>query len=130
MTPHWTQQYVGLPYVVGACDCASLTERVQQEQFGRELSLPSARAKNHRGWSKQINHHRDNFVQPTDTPAEGDLVLMAGRGYLNHIGTLVIIEAERHVLHAMYAAKQVCLHKLARLEDVGLKLEGIYTWRR
>lgn len=127
--PHWTQQYVGLPYEAGACDCASLTERVQREQFNRALCLPSARAGNHRGWSRQIKRHRDDYAQPTDNPIEGDLVLMFGRGYLNHIGTLVVIEAERYVLHAMFAARQVCMHKLSQLDDVGLKLEGLYQWR-
>ena len=128
MAPHWTRQYVGLPYIVGACDCASLTERVQREQFGRTLCLPSAQGNNHRDWSKQIAEHKDRFVQPATDPQEGDIVLMAGRSYLNHIGTLVIIEHERYVLHAMFAAHQVCLHRLTRLDDVGLIIEGIYTW--
>lgn len=127
---HWTDRYVGLPYVEGECDCASLTERVQREQFGREIALPSARADNHRGWSEQIRQHRDDYVLPTRAPVEGDLVLMIGRGYLNHIGTLVLVEGVHYVLHAMYAARQVCMHRVARLADVACGWRGITSGER
>jgi len=128
---HWCEQYVGLPYVEGDRDCASLTEQVQREQFGRQLCLPTARANNYRGWSRQIAQCRDDFVQQTDDPVDGDLVLMFGRGHLNHLGTLLIIESEFYVLHAQRSAGQVCLHRLSRLEALtGLKVEGFYSWRR
>lgn len=126
---HWCEQYVGQPYIEGQNDCAALAERVQRDVFGRDITLPQHRAAGVRGWSEQIAAGKDEIAECTDTPEEGDAVLMIGRGRLNHIGIYVRINGVPHVLHAMKDAGQVCLHRLRDLGGLSLSVEGFYKWR-
>jgi len=126
---HWTEHYIGAPYVEGKNDCASFTARVQREWFGREIPLPVDREANYLGWSRQIESHREDYAAPTETPEEGDAVLMIGRGRLNHLGTYCLIGGEQYVLHAMKSAGQVVLHRVRDLPMYGLTVEGFYRWR-
>ena len=125
---HWTDAYIGLPYIEGENDCAAFTARVQREVFGREIRLPSERAAGVRGWSAQIEAHRDDVARPTHSPVEGDAVLMIGRGRLCHIGTFVPIHGALWVIHAMRSAGQVVMHRIHALPRVGLEVEGYYRW--
>lgn len=127
-TSHWSDNYIGRPYIPGIQDCASFAARVQREVFNRPIILPADRASGMRGQSRQLMDAIDDYGQVTTSPQEGDAVLMAGRGRLNHIGVLVIIDNVQYVLHAMRDAKQVCLHKLRSLDRIGLSVEGFYTW--
>lgn len=127
MASHWAVAYVGLPYA--SADCAQLAERVQREQFGRELALPTERAVGLRELSRQIDDWRHRLAEPTRAPAEGDAVLMLARGRLMHIGIYCLIEGQPHVLHAMRNAGQACLHLLRDLPRQGLTVEGFYRWK-
>jgi len=126
---HWAEHYVGEPYIEGGNDCAALAARVQQEVFGRRIALPVERMSDYRGWSRQIEMHRDDYADPVDAPAEGDAVLMVGRGRLNHIGTYCELNGAPCVLHAMKSAGQVVLHPIRDLGRYGLEVEGYYRWR-
>lgn len=132
-TQHWTAGYIGLPYIPGVADCAHLVERVQREVFGRELRLPADRP----GWrSRDLSDaivaaqpdYADRRARAADAQ-EGDAVLMVGAGRLNHLGVLVLMGAERHVLHAFVRCRQVVLHRERELERWGLAIEGYYAWR-
>jgi len=125
---HWSSQFVGLPYSHDDMDCAALCERVQREIYGRTLRLPRERATGYRGQSRQILAHRDAVATITETPREGDGVLMIGRGHINHIGIYCMIGTEAWVLHAMKSAGHVVLHRLRSLPAVGLTVEGFYRW--
>ena len=59
---------------------------------------------------------------------DGDLVLMVGAGYLDHIGVHVCTAGERWVLHNFIRARQVVLHRLRDLGQWGLTVEGVYAW--
>jgi len=103
---HWSEGYIGLPYIPGAHDCAHLVERVQREIFGRAVAVPAERS----GWrsrelSAQIAEAAPGLarrrtgepqawdpravLQEQDDACDGDPVLMIGAGRLNHIGVLV-----------------------------------------
>lgn len=125
--PHWSAAYVGLPYMKDQFDCAGLVERVLREVFARELALPKERAADVAGLSVQIAAHRREFARRCDSPAEGDGVLMIGRGRVNHIGLWCFID-ESYVLHNMRNAGQVCLHRVRELDRYGLFVEGYYRW--
>ena len=125
---HWAERFVGEPYQDGANDCASFAERVQREIFQRAINLPTDRAAGVRGQSAQILNARGDYGIPTEHPQEGDAVLMRGRGRLNHLGIYCEIEGVPFVLHAMRNARQVCLHRLRDLNQLGLTVEGVYTW--
>lgn len=126
MAAHWTEQYVGRPY--SEHDCAALAVLVQREVFGRDIQLPNERAVGLRGISKQINSHKVDFALRTEVPADGDGVLMIGRGRLNHIGIYCLVNGAPWVLHAMRDANQVCLHRVRDLATHGLTVEGFYQW--
>ena len=124
---HWSVQYVGTPYSEN--DCAELAVRVMHEQFNKQINLPTTRGAGLRGISNQINHLQSDFANETQKPNEGDAVLMHSRGRLNHIGIYCVVNGEAGVLHAMRNAGQTCLHKLRDLQNLGLKVEGFYTWK-
>jgi hypothetical protein len=126
---HWSARYVGETYVVGTNDCAAFAVRVQQQMFGRDIHLPTARGLGARDWSKQIDALAEDYGIRTDTPVDGDAVLMRCRGHLSHIGIYCLIGNVPHVLHAMKNAGQVCLHRLRDLDKQGLWLEGCYRWK-
>ncbi|MCE5182349.1 MAG: NlpC/P60 family protein [Betaproteobacteria bacterium] len=125
---HWSDKYVGRPYIEGEQDCAVLAEDVQREEFGRQISLPTERAAGLRGLSRQIESLKLDYAVPTDTPAEGDGVLMIGRGNLDHIGIYCVIGGTAYVLHAASNARQVVRHRLRDLPGQGLPVEGFYKW--
>lgn len=123
---HWSDRYIGLPYADS--DCAELCARVQREQFGRTVELPSERAAGLRDQSCQIEKEAARYLQRTDSPVEGDVVLMRCRGRLRHTGTYCLIRGEPHVLHAMRNAGQSVRHRLRDLPRFGLVAEEFYSW--
>lgn len=125
---HWSERYVGMPYVEGDADCAALAARVQREVFGRAIGLPADRAGTLRGLTRQIEDLRADYAERTDAPADGDGVLMIGRGRLDHIGLYCLIDGTPWVLHAMRNAGAVVLHRLSVIDEQGLRVEGFYRW--
>lgn len=69
------------------------------------------------------------YGEKTDSPTEGDAVLMLCRNRPSHIGVYCIVNHEPCVLHAMENAKMVVLHKLRDLPKVFLSIEGFYKWK-
>lgn len=128
MAAHWTEQYIGQPYIAEVNDCAALAIRVQAEVFARDISDLIERESGLRAQSAQIDALKAAYAQPVTQPVEGDAVLMRARGVLNHIGIYTEIERVPHVLHAMRNAGQVCLHRLRDLAGYGLHIEGYYRW--
>lgn len=126
---HWTEAYVGQPYVEGDNDCAALAIRVQAAVFGRDISDLIEREHGLRAQSAQIEAVKAAYAEQVAVPQEGDAVLMRARGVLSHIGIYTEIEGVCYVLHAMRNAGQVCLHRLRALEGLGLAVEGFYRWR-
>lgn len=125
---HWSDQFLGEPYVKGENDCAAVAVRAVRAATGREIVLPTERAAGWRGYSAQIQAGRDAVATPVESPGDGDGVLMVGRARLNHIGVLCVIGGEHWVLHAMEAAGEVVRHRVRELERFGLAVEGYYRW--
>lgn len=126
---HWAEGYVGMAYIPGELDCAVLAERVSREVFGRALALPHERASGGPfALPAQIQAALADYAERTDTPEEGDGVLLRARGRLTHIGIYCRIQGEPYVLHAVRGAGQVLLHAVRRLPSVGFEVEGYYRW--
>ena len=125
---HWSDQYVGKPYVKDSLDCSGWVERIEREQFGRDVRLPSERAQGLRPRSRQIETERDRFVIRTHAPQEGDVVMMRSRGDLWHVGLFCLIAREPWVLHAMEGFGSIARHRVRSLADLGLEFEGYYKW--
>ena len=128
---HWSENYIGEPYIKGEADCAALLCRVRREVFA--LPVPDgaqiARAASALGRQAQMADGVAAFGQPTAFPAEGDAVLMLCRGRPSHIGVYCEVDGERCVLHAMENLGMVVLHRLRELHRALLDVEGFYQWK-
>jgi hypothetical protein len=124
---HWSEAYIGLPYIAGDQDCAELLARVQREVFGRAVTVPRVRADGPFGKSAQISQGARDLADPVLEPVEGDAVLMLVRG-LWHVGVW-FEQGEPWVLHAMRNAGQVVSHRLRELPVLGIRVEGFYRMR-
>lgn len=133
---HWSDKYVGIQVIPGVFDCASLAEQVQSEVFGREVRLPTDKAQEEDGVlakfrtrTAQINGVKETYVERTNSPKDGDAVLIQTRGYRQHIGTLCYIADDVWVLHTDDRAKQVVRSRAREMAIRGLIIEGYYRWK-
>lgn len=126
---HWSDKYIGRPYVAGSYDCAALAAEVAQAEFGRAVRLPQDRPTGHFAQSAEIDALQDDYAVPVTDPQEGDPVLMKCRGRLSHIGVWCLIDGEPYILHAMRNAGHVVRHRLRDLARVNLDFAGAYQWR-
>lgn len=143
MMSHWSDAYVGRPYVEGEFDCAELARTVNREVFGRAIRLPAERwhagkagAARLMAMRAQIEDGKADYGVPTDAPQDGDAVLLYSRARLAHIGLYCLIPqglpsvvgGAAWVLHAADDARQAVRTRLRELERLGYRLEGYYTW--
>lgn len=128
---HWTERYIGQEYETGTADCARLLARVRHEEFG--LPVPSdievERAASRLGRVGQMEDLVSEFGVKTESPSDGDAVLMVCRGRPSHIGVFAMVGGEPCVLHAMENAGHVVLHRIRDLSRVLLSVEGYYAWK-
>ena len=140
MNKHWTEAWLGRPWVAGKYDCADFVAEVLRVEFGRALDLP-VRAESGsgaptgatvRGWDRQIATLKGDFALPTTAPRDGDGVLMVAKGARRlrryHLGLWAGVGGVAHVLHCQEAAGSI-LHPIRDLSLRALELEGIYRWR-
>lgn len=117
--------------MLGDADCARLLSDVRGEVFN--LPVPSEvevnRAQSRLGRVGQMTDLVSEYGQKTDSPQEGDAVLMICAGRPSHIGVYCFIGGTEYVLHAMENAGMVVLHKITDLNKFLLKIEGYYKWK-
>lgn len=128
---HWSEQYIGSPYVYNKLDCANLVTRVKKEVFNFPVpaEMECKREDSLTARLRQIKHIFDEYGERTDDPQEGDAVLMLFAGRPGHIGVYCLVNKHKCVLHAMESAGMVVLHKISDLERYFLKVEGYYKWK-
>jgi hypothetical protein len=129
MGAHWSDAYVGEPYVKDTLNCGGWANVVQREVFGRDINLPTAEGSGPHAASATIKRLKDDYAERTDDPRDGDGVIMIGRGGLDHVGVYCVIHGEPWVLHAMKRVGQVVRTRLWELPNIGLKVEGFYQWK-
>lgn len=125
---HWSDAYVGLPYIPGEQDCAELVARVQREVFGRAVTVPRERAGGPFGASAQVSAGARDLAEPVEAPVDGDAVLMQVRG-LWHVGVWFELAGEGWVLHALRRPGQVVTHRMRDLPAAGIRVEGFYMMK-
>lgn len=123
---HWSDSYVGRPYVVNEFDCAELAATVRREVFGDEVSLPTRVAGRERK-NLQVEQCLADYGVETMAPEDGDAVLLK-YGARWHIGVYCRIGGGAFVLHGLKSAGQVVLHRLTALRALGYRIEGYYRW--
>jgi len=124
---HWSEAYLGMPYVPGAFDCAGLAELVRREVFRHGLTLPSDRRPGPFGRNAQIHENLADFAIRTETPQDGDGVLIIARGRLQHIAIYCLIGAEPWALHNIDKSS-VHRIRVRELEKWNYRIEGYYRW--
>jgi len=128
---HWTEKYIGQPYKLGESDCAALAAKVRREVF--QLPVPSPadveRAASRLTRAAQLSDGVEAFGELTDTPVDGDVVLMLCLNRPSHVGVFCVIDGQPCVLHAMENAGMVVLHRLRDLPKFMLAVEGVYKWK-
>lgn len=124
-------RFVGLPYCPRRMDCADLVLLVQAELFGRAALLPGRpRPLRPDDQAVQLRAQTEQLAQRVDQPADGDLVLMidAGQDRPGHAGTFFFLAHEPWVLHTSETLGGSCLHRLADLPSMGLRVESYYRF--
>lgn len=124
------ERFVGLTYCADTFDCADLVAMVQSELFGRAVRLPNGRERGMRGSAVLAGESRA-YAEPTEEPADGDLVLMyeLGSRRAAHAGVYFWLSHEGWVLHANERNGCSVLHRARDLSSFGAKVEGFYTWK-
>jgi hypothetical protein len=117
---HWTQAYVGLPYILGVGECAHRAALVWRQEFGWEIEPPPA----HGDMTLAQRHIEAELAKPewspVRRPTEGDAVVMWKGDRLCHVGIWV---APGHVLHCTRKDGMV-LTPEADLESQGFRVFG------
>jgi len=126
---HWSDKYVGLPYVPDTGDCAALAETVAREVFGKTIGLPVSHARTYREQAKQILEMREDYARPLPAPRDGCPALFIGRGRTCHIGVMCWLANEWWVLHADQSAGFVVRQRLRDVTRIHFQLEGFYAWK-
>jgi len=133
---HWSDKYVGKPYIAEVYDCGEMAREVQQQEFNRVVLIPTERSYSGkegqakiREVARQILRDRDQVASRTDTPTDGDAVLMFSGSKMMHIGIYCLIDSVAWILHCAERPAQVIRTRVRELEPRGFKLEGYYQWK-
>ena len=121
----WAQDFVGLPYILGAGECAHRAALVWRQVFGYDIEVPAAHG-NLRVAQRLIRSAlATSDWAAVPCPREGDAVVMWKGGLLAHVGVWV---APGHVLHCTRAEGMV----LTPVEDLhlgGFRVAGYFRWQ-
>lgn len=132
---HWSDKYLGRPYLRGEFDCADLVVEVARAEFGRAVALPR-HAESVRARDRQIEQLTGELGRRLDDAAgealqDGDIVLMKAAGRRlslgHHIGVVAVLPLASCVLHCL-AGIGVARHPIDCLAERQLTLTGIYRW--
>lgn len=123
---HWADKYLKL---TSKMDCSELVEYVLRDHFNVNYAFPKGTG-SVGSRSKLIRDTMPLYTKKTDTPKEGDLVLMNGNRLLCHVGMLIKVNNQDYVLHTDARMKTVAVHKIKELASIGYTLGGFYEWLR
>lgn len=126
---HWSDKYVGLPYIRETGDCAVLAERVAREVLTKTVGLPAGHATDYLDQAKQIAELKDDYAERVEAAIDGQPVLLIGRGHDCHIGVMCWLSGEWWVLHANQDFGAVTRERLRTLTRIHFKVEGFYRWK-
>lgn len=110
-------------------NCAEFVEFVLKKEFGKSYSFPQSKKSIFLD-SDQIKSQLNNYVRKTNSPKDGDLVLMHGKRLMCHIGIYVRIGWTEYVLHTEGSIKNSSLHRIGDIINYGYTLEGFYKWQK
>ena len=124
---HWTMKYLSIEYK--DMNCSEFASHVLKDHFKKNYNFPQSEGSIF-NQSAQIKESLPKFAYKTDTPKEGDLILMHGRRRMCHVGIAVKIGRSWYVLHTESSMKTAALHQINKVFFNGYTVEGFYTWLR
>lgn len=124
---HWAEKYLQVQYK--DMNCSKFVEHILRDHFKIDFNFPQSEGYLFRQ-SEQIRESIPLFASRTETPKDGDLVLMHGKRRMCHVGMFVKIGIKDFVLHTEVRLKTAALHPLNALFQYGYTVEGYYTWLR
>lgn len=116
-----------MPYVAQKFDCADLAVRVRREVFGQEIELPTDHGSGRAERDDTIRRNLPAYAERTETPRDGDGVLLRVRGLEQHIGVYCAIGTHAWVLHN-HSRAGVHLVRVRDLARFGYLIVGFYRW--
>ncbi|MBV2182340.1 MAG: hypothetical protein KUL86_14065 [Castellaniella sp.] len=125
---HWTDRYIGKPYIPGIADCMNLAEQVANEVLGLHIGIPATHETSLRGQAEQLDRLKSDYAVRVDAPIDAQPVLFVARGRFFHCGVAAIIGGETWVLHNDSAAGMVICQRLRDMTRWAYKFEGAYKW--
>lgn len=126
--PHPAEQFVGIAYDAEAFDCADFVAHVRRKLHRHDVTMPNARPRGRDG-QIALGALSAQYADPTDSPSDGDLVLMKRKAGVGHVGLYYMIGGEGWVLHSNETNGMSVLHRVRDLPGWGAKIEGFYKWR-
>jgi hypothetical protein len=122
---HWTQAYVGLPYIMGVGECGHRAALVWRERFGFEVEAAPAFGDMDAAQKLIRAKLSGPDWAPVQQPAEGDAVIMWKGNRIAHVGVWV---APGRVLHCTRAEGMV-LTPEEDLASQGFRIFGYFRWQ-
>jgi hypothetical protein len=127
-TGHWSDKYVGEPYIQGVGDCAALAARVAKDEFSIEARIPLSHAVGVRDQAQQIMTTKDEIAVKIESAFDGCPAIFISRGRACHVGVMCWIASDWWVLHADQTAGFVVRQRLRDMTRIKYALEGFYKW--
>lgn len=124
---HWAEKYLMIGYK--DMNCSKFVEHVLRDQFKIDFNFPQSQGTLF-NQSQQIRDSMPSFCERTETPKDGDMILMHGMRRMCHVGIYVRIGWKEYVLHTESSMKTAALHPLNELNFYGFSVEGFYRWRK
>lgn len=129
---HWTDRWLGKPWVEDRYDCVDFVTEVLAGEFGRRVDLPQQRPEAKRDWDRTVEALKALYGVRTRAPADGDGALMTAvggrRSRQYHLGLVVWREGPLCVLHCPRNGSSVLTPVRALGASFQLELEGTYRW--
>lgn len=125
---HWTDRYIGKPYIAGVADCMNLAEQVANEVLGIYPGIPTTHETSLRGQAEQLDRLKADYAERVDKPIDAQPVLFVARGRFFHCGVVALIGGETWVLHNDSAAGMVVCQRLRDMTRWAYVLDGFYKW--
>lgn len=130
----WIDKYLGKRWTQEQ-DCGYWFRRIQKEQFNRDIpAICNAPNESRRFMVQAMRLLRDVEENSgklgwgkTDSPVEGDAALLAMRAHIHHIGIVVFMDDQLHVLHALEQCG-VMISSKTNLKLNFLQIKGFFTY--
>lgn len=130
----WINKYLGKRWTQEQ-DCGYWFRRIQKEQFNRDIPIICNVPNESRRFMaqavrllKNVEKNSEKFGWgKTESPVEGDAALLAMRTHIHHIGIVIFMNDEVHVLHALEACG-IMISSKKNLKQNFMRIEGFYTY--